>query len=385
MVTHPSVRRRSTGDAADGASARGRSRPARRGVLAAGGAALVGLGASSCAAYRNHGQPPGGASDGGNAGSDGGGAGSSSSARAGTPGSTITMGLTYIPNVQFAPYYVADQQGYFTDAGVDVTLRHHGQDEDLFGALAGGTEQVVVAGADEMMQNRDHDIDVVAFQTVYQKYSVCLVVREDSDIHGPDDLKGKTLATPGKMGETWMGLLALLDQAGLTQDDVTVETIGYTQQAALTSKKADGVMGFLNNDVPQFRSTGLAVRGVRLEDVPLVGISLGASGPVVQERADELGKVASAVKRAVQAIIEDPQLAIDATKKAVPGVVDAQQEKVMKATVEATIPLFGEVGEDWGVPDMDAAKDMSAFMHDAGLTSRQIPADEATTDQIPAG
>jgi NitT/TauT family transport system substrate-binding protein len=363
-------------------------RPARRGVLAAGGAALLGLGASSCAAYRNHGRPPGGASDGGNGGADGGGSGGSPAGGRvdpGKPGSTLTMGLTYIPNVQFAPYYVADQQGYFADAGVDVTLRHHGQDEDLFGALAGGTEQVVVAGADEMMQNRDHDLDVVAFQTVYQKYSVCLVVREDSDIHGPDDLKGKTLATPGKMGETWMGLLALLDQAGLTEDDVTVETIGYTQQAALTSKKADGVMGFVNNDVPQFRSTGLAVRAVPLEDVPLVGISLGASGPVVQERADELGKVAAAVKRAVQAIIKDPQLAIDATTKAVPGVVDADQEKVMRATVEATIPLFGKVGSGWGVPDLGKAKDMSAFMHDARLTSRQIPADEATTDQIPAG
>src|SRR5699024_953584 len=62
----------------------------------------------------------------------------------------LTLGLTYVPNVQFAPFYLAAQQGYFEDAGVDVTLRHHGESEDLFGALTGGSEDVVVAGGDEM-------------------------------------------------------------------------------------------------------------------------------------------------------------------------------------------------------------------------------------------
>src|SRR5699024_3045408 len=57
----------------------------------------------------------------------------------------LTLGLTYVPNVQFAPFYLAEQKGYFTDAGVDVTLRHHGESEDLFGALRSGTEDLVVA------------------------------------------------------------------------------------------------------------------------------------------------------------------------------------------------------------------------------------------------
>ena len=34
----------------------------------------------------------------------------------------VTLGLGYIPNIQFAPFYVALEQGYFKAEGFDVTL-----------------------------------------------------------------------------------------------------------------------------------------------------------------------------------------------------------------------------------------------------------------------
>ena len=63
--------------------------------------------------------------------------------------SDVTIGLTYIPNVQFAPVYVADSQGLYNDAGVAATIRHHGSDEGLFTALLAGQENVVIASGDE--------------------------------------------------------------------------------------------------------------------------------------------------------------------------------------------------------------------------------------------
>ena len=53
-----------------------------------------------------------------------------------TNGTTITVGLTYIPNIQFSPFYVAESEGLFKDAGISLTLRHHGTQEGLFTALA---------------------------------------------------------------------------------------------------------------------------------------------------------------------------------------------------------------------------------------------------------
>ena len=51
--------------------------------------------------------------------------------------SDVTIGLTYIPNVQFAPVYVADSQGLYNDAGITPTVRHHGSAEGLVTALLG--------------------------------------------------------------------------------------------------------------------------------------------------------------------------------------------------------------------------------------------------------
>src|SRR5690349_9886671 len=64
----------------------------------------------------------------------------------------LTVGLTYIPNIQFAPFYVADSLGYYKDAGLNVTLRHHSFSEDEFGAVSAGKEDAVFGGGDEMLQ-----------------------------------------------------------------------------------------------------------------------------------------------------------------------------------------------------------------------------------------
>src|SRR5262245_21407162 len=58
---------------------------------------------------------------------------------AGTSGGTgnltpLTVGLTYVPNIQFAPFYVADAKGYYRDAGLKVSFHHHNASEDEFGA-----------------------------------------------------------------------------------------------------------------------------------------------------------------------------------------------------------------------------------------------------------
>ncbi len=52
----------------------------------------------------------------------------------------ITIGLTFVPNIQFAPFYVAIEKGYYEDAGLEVTLNHHQAGADQFGALVAGQE-----------------------------------------------------------------------------------------------------------------------------------------------------------------------------------------------------------------------------------------------------
>lgn len=297
-----------------------------------------------------------------------------------TTSSHVTIGLTYVPNIQFAPWYVAEEAGYFDEEGVDVELRHHGQDEDLFGALGRGVEQVVVAGGDELLQARSQGVDVVDFATVYQDYPVRIIVPEDSPIRQLSDLRGATIGTPGRYGQTWFGLLAALEQAGLKEDDVTISEIGFTQQTALSTGHVDAVVGFINNDVPQFRATGLRVRALEQEPVPLVGIGMGAAHDLVDDAPAALAGITAAVRRATADIVADPQIAIDAARQQIPGTLTPEQEDVMRATLEATVPLYGDVGAEWGRPDPAAWEAMADFMEAQGLLAGPVSATEAVTD-----
>ena len=325
----------------------------RRGLFALGAAAGVGMLAAGCT------DPSPGAID-----------------------SRVTIGLTYVPNVQFAPFYLAQSSGYFTDAGVDVTLRHHGESEDLFGALTGGREQIVVAGGDEMLQSRSQGTDVISVATLYQVYPVTLIVPGGSDIAAPADLAGRTVGVPGEYGETWFGLLAMLREAGLSTDDVTVSSIGYTQQAALTGGHVDAVMGFVNNDVPQFRSTGLDVSAVGIGDVPLVGISLGTTARMTQQQASALTGVITAVGRAVTEIAADPSLAVDAAAEQIPGSITDDQREIMLQVAEATVPLYGELTGRWGEQDAQRWSAMAETMLELDLVPSAVEATDAFSNDF---
>lgn len=295
----------------------------------------------------------------------------------------VTVGLTYTPDIQFSPFYVAAEKGYFRDAGLDVTLRHHGASEQLFGALTAGEEHIVYAGGDEMMQARSQGVPLINFATYYQDYPVVLTVPQDSPIQTAADLRGRSVGVPGPYGETWFGLLALLGQAGLTEQDVQVKHIGYTQQAALTTKQVDAVMGYVNNDAVRLQAAGVAVRTLPIspERPPLVGIGLGTTETLLASRKEDFRKVHQAVAKAIADIVADPAAAVDLSTKYVPGLTAAPQKESALATLKATIPLFGQPGS-YGRQDAGTWTAMAGFMHQMHLVAKPVPAAEAYTADL---
>jgi len=299
-----------------------------------------------------------------------------------TRAAPIVVGLTYQPDIQFAPFYVADAQGWFADAGLTVTLRHHGASETLFGALTAGAEQIVFAGGDEMVQARSQGTDVVSFATVFQTYPVVLIVPDDSPIRTLADLRGHSVGLPGPFGENWFALQVMLASGGLSAGDVTVMNIGYTQQAALTGRKVDAVVGFVNNDVVQFQASGLPVRTLTTsEPMPLAGVGLGTTAALLRTRQADLVALTDVVKRAVQYCIDHPQAAVTASAAYVPGLNEADQQAKALATLTATIPLFG-TGATIGTQDEALWPAMAQFMNDHGLLAAPVTASEAYTSAI---
>lgn len=297
----------------------------------------------------------------------------------------LVVGLTYTPDVQFAPFYAGVEEGLFEAEGVTVELRHHGASESLFGALQAGDEDVVFAGGDEMVQARSQGVDIVNVATLYQEHPVVLIVPADSPIRTGADLAGHSVGIPGPYGETYFGLLALLRDAGLTEADVDVQHIGYTQQSALQTGAVDAVMGYVNNDAVQLSEAGFTVRSIPMVaagDAPLIGIGLGASEATVEDRAADLAAVLRALRVVIDGPGQDPDTIVELSRPHVPGLADPTAAAKARATWAATLPLFTAGGAAVGAQHPEQWEAQSQFMLDAGLVATAVPAAQAYTTAI---
>lgn len=296
----------------------------------------------------------------------------------------VTLGLTYIPNVQFAPSYVAKDEGFFADEGLDVEIRHHGADEGLFTSVLAGEEDLVIATGDEMLQARSQGMDLVSVGQYYAKYPVVVIVKEESDIESIEDLKGKTVGLPGEFGSNWYGLLAALSDAGMTRDDIEVSAIGFTQLAALQSDKVDAVVGFTNNDSVQFQLADVAVREIPLVadgETPLVGANVVTTSQFAQENPEVVEGVLAGLREGKQLCVDDPDAAVEITKNYDPNLSTEETIESATATLKATNELFVEDGVVTMEQNLEVWVAMNEFLQTVeGLLGASVDLNEAVTN-----
>ena len=297
-----------------------------------------------------------------------------------------TIGLSYIPNVQFAPFYVAEAQSLFDGVDATVSVRHHGSNEGLFNALTSGTEDFLIAAGSEAMQARAQGVDVIAVGAYYKTYPVNVITLGSSPIQQLSDLKGRKLGVPGKYGESWLAVQVALASAGLSEDDVKIVEVGYTQVAALTGKKVDAVTGFRTNELVQLQAAGAEPRALAVAPgtVPLVSTSLLTTSAYAKKNPEVVRQMVAAVAKAIEATAADQPAAIDISAKQIPGWTDAARpnaEAVLAATVEVMALQDGKF-----LPALDQAQweAMSAFLEKSQLIEKPVAAADAFTNEYTA-
>lgn len=125
----------------------------------------------------------------------------------------VTLQLKWVPQAQFAGYYVAQAKGFYTEAGLDVTIKPGGPDVAPPQVIAGGGADVVVDWMPSALAAREKGVPLVNIAQPFKRSGLMLTCRAETGIKSPADLKGRTLGVWFSGNEypflAWMAKLGL--------------------------------------------------------------------------------------------------------------------------------------------------------------------------------
>lgn len=250
---------------------------------------------------------------------------------------SVKIAMGYIPNVQFAPYYVAVEKGYFRDEGIDVTF-DYGMATDIISLVANGSVDFGVSDGDQVIVAREKGVPVRVVYTMYVKYPVGIVSLEESGITDVRSLAGKRVGTPVPYGSNYFGLQVILGSEGMTLKDIDLSFIGYTQIETLLAGRVDASVVFINNEPVVLGDMGKSVRVIEAYPItPMVSAAIIAGERLIKEDPDLVRRFVRAVSRASGYALENREKVLPLIKKYVPTLSDDNIEinrKVLLRSME---------------------------------------------------
>jgi NitT/TauT family transport system substrate-binding protein len=226
----------------------------------------------------------------------------------------VTLRLNWYLSGWMAPFYYAHQQGYFKDAGIDLTI--------LEGRGSGPTVQIIGTKSDAfgfadvatMMLAASKGVKVKSISSVLTINDASVIFLEGTDIKAAEDLKGKRIAmTAGD--STTASFPAVLARNNIDREDVIVVQVDPAAKPVLVmEKQADALLGGLSDQPFLMREKGFKVDAVTFADlgVNLLGFSLITHDDMITENPDLVQRFVSAVNRGWDEARKDPQSVMSA-------------------------------------------------------------------------
>lgn len=291
----------------------------------------------------------------------------------------IRLPMGFTANVQYAPFYVAADRGYFEEAGFEVEFDTSFETDGVALVGAGELPFAIVSG-EQVLLARAQEIPVVYVAAWFQEYPVAAVSKADAGITAPQDLAGQQIGLPGLFGASYIGLRALLDSSGLAEEDVILDSIGFNQVEALAADQENVVVGYLNNEPVQLKSQGYDVNVIRVADyVHLVANGIITNENTLESDPEMVARFVGAFLKGLADTLADPYAAYEISFKYVEGLAGADPA-VQKEVLALSIELWR--ADRLGFSDREGWENMHAVLLDMGLLSQPLDIDAAFTNQF---
>ncbi len=297
------------------------------------------------------------------------------------PLTRLTLAMGYIPSVQFAPFYVAQERGYFRDAGLDVTFRY-GMESDLLKLVGTNELQFMIGSGEEVILGRSQGLPVRYAMRWYQKFPSVLFAKAEKGIRSPADLVGKKVGLPGLFGANYVGWEALVYTSGLDSSKVNLQSIGFTQATAVKQDQVDAAMDYSVNGPVQLRLAGIAVTVIPVSDfIDLPSNGIITNDKTIREKPELVQALVTAALHGLADTLADPDAAFAISLKAVPEAA-GDQAKVSRAIFDESLKLWQADAADLGRSDPAAWENAARFMREMGLIQTAVNPQDLYTNEF---
>jgi NitT/TauT family transport system substrate-binding protein len=281
----------------------------------------------------------------------------------------------------FGPIQLAKGRGYFTQAGLDVSYAVGRGGVDVAKQVGAGNAPLGGIVADAPIVVRQNGVPVKIVCLFGGKGFMQLVVRKDSGIEKPADLKGKTITVMSFQDTTFYALLGLLASVGLTQSDVNIESagpVGVWQMVA--TGKSVGMAG-VPDWIPPVEAAGVAVNVLPTDQFfPHMAQAVAASDQTIKERPELVRSFVQAALHGMKDIMDDPDKAAADFVKFVPEWTG--KENQVKEAFAYYDKLVYPGQKVLGEVDPQRVAKLQDFYLAKGIIQKKSPIDELFTNQF---
>ena len=243
----------------------------------------------------------------------------------------LKLKLKWVPQAQFAGYYVAQSKGYYKDAGLDVTIDAASTDVTPVQALVGGTADVVIDWAADALSSREKGVNLVNIAQPFKNSGLLLTCRKDMGVKTTADFKGKTLGVWFGGNEypfyAFMAKLNLPTNGGA--DGVTVLKQGFNVDPLL-QKQAACISTMTYNEYWQLIEAGMKADDLIVFKYEDQGVATLEDGLFTLQKSLDDPKMADKLARFLKATFKGWDYAIKHQEEAVDIVLDNDSSGAQK-------------------------------------------------------